>query len=177
MPDTAPKYAVAFDMRVLNLFSRLSCAENAESALATWVPTRALPEHHMCLAAVMFRSHNGVNKLTAALALADDTGHLVWVPEAMGSRTERRTALCDYWDWTDEIRPASEEGDRLIRAALPKYGVDAEATDLDLARELFSTTLADDEYGRSRRIRQLLKRLSLPTSTTPPAPSPAGGEQ
>ncbi|MGW1163681.1 hypothetical protein ACWD48_36985 [Streptomyces sp. NPDC002519] len=170
MPDTAPKYAVAFDMRVLNLFSRLSCVENAEAALATWVPTGTLPDHHMCLAAVMFRSHNGVNKLTAALALADDTGHLVWTPEAMGSRTERRTALCDYWDWTDEIRPASEEGDRLIRAALPKYGVDA-----NLARELFSTTLADDEYGRSRRIRQLLKRLSLSTSTMPPAPSSAGG--
>ncbi|GAA1227104.1 hypothetical protein [Streptomyces rhizosphaericus] len=174
MPDTAPKYAVAFGMRLLNFFSRLSCVENAEAALATWVPTGALPDHQMCLTAVMFRSRNGVNTLTTALALADDTGHLIWNPEAMGSRTERRTALCDYWDWGEEIRPASEAGDRLIRAALPLYGVDAEATDLDLARELFSTTLADDECGRSRRIRQLRKRLSLSTFTTPPAPSSAG---
>ncbi|MFD0501408.1 hypothetical protein [Streptomyces rhizosphaericus] len=108
MPDTAPKYAVAFGMRLLNFFSRLSCVENAEAALATWVPTGALPDHQMCLTAVMFRSRNGVNTLTTALALADDTGHLIWNPEAMGSRTERRTALCDYWDWGRRSGPPAK---------------------------------------------------------------------
>lgn len=166
MNAPAPKYAAAFDLRVLSRFPRSTCSENAETALAGWVPTKGLPDHHRCLAAVMFRSHNGVSTLTAGLALADDTGHVVWNPDAMSSRAKRREALCDYWDWTDKIRPASEEGDRLIRAALPLYGADADATDIGLARDLFGTTLDGDEYGRSRRIRLLLMRLA-PAEASP----------
>ncbi|MEU6352166.1 hypothetical protein ABZ896_23005 [Streptomyces sp. NPDC047072] len=171
MTESAAKYAVAFDLGVLNYFPRLTCTGNAEIALAGWVPTQELPDHRTCLAAVMFRSYNGVSTLTAAMALADDTGHIIWSPDAMGSRSERRAALASYWDWREEIRPPEEEGDRLIRAALPLYGADAGTTDIDLARELFNTTLDDDEYGRSRRIRQLLKRLA-PAATATSSPSP-----
>lgn len=167
MTESAAKYTVAFDLAVLNRFPRLSCTENAKIALMGWVPTQELPDHRTCLAAVMFRSYNGVSTLTAAMALADDTGHLAWNPDAMGGLPERRTALCDYWDWTEKIRRAAEEGDRLIRAALLLYGADAETTDIDLARELLSTTLDDDEYGRSRRIRNLLKRLATAATAAP----------
>ncbi|WP_328373004.1 hypothetical protein OG800_49495 (plasmid) [Streptomyces sp. NBC_00445] len=169
MTDPAPKYAAAFDLRVLSHFRHLTYTENAEVALDTWVRADDLPDHHRCLAAVMFRSHNGVSTLTAALALADDTGHVVWNPDAMSSRSKRRKALCDYWDWTERIRPAGEEGDQLIRVALPLYGADADATDIDLARELFGTTLDGDEYGRSRRIRLLLRRLAA--AEVPPVSS------
>jgi hypothetical protein len=173
MTASAPKYAAAFDLRVLGFFRHLTYTENAEVALDTWVPADDLPHHHRCLAAVMFRSYNGVSTLTAALALADDTGHVVWNPEAMSSRSKRRKALCDYWDWTERIRPTNEEGDRLIRAALPLYGADADTTDIDLARDLFGTTLDGDEYGRSRRIRLLLMRLAAAEPS--PVSSSSGG--
>ncbi|RLU82034.1 hypothetical protein CTZ27_31250 [Streptomyces griseocarneus] len=159
MTDYVTKYAEALDLRVLQYFTRSTFTENTTTALTGWVSPEGLPEHHVWLAAVMFRSYNGDSTLKAALALADDTGHLTWSPNAMSDRPTRRKALASYWDLTETIGRTAEDHDHLIRTTLPLYGVDANATDIELARALFETTLPSDEYGRSSRIRQLLRRL------------------
>jgi len=159
MTDYAEKYAEALDPRVLDYFPRTTPTQHAQTTLWGWVETKDLPEHHMWLAAVMFRSHNGESKLKAALALADDTAHLTWNPDAMSDRSARHRALMSYSLWAEKIRRTDQERDQLIREALPVFGVDPAAMDIGLARDLFETTLSDDEYGRSGRIRRLLRRL------------------
>ncbi|WP_055531338.1 hypothetical protein [Streptomyces graminilatus] len=151
MTDYAEKYAEALDPRVLNYFPRSSPTQYAETTLFGWLPTEDLPEHHRWLAAVMFRSQDGDSTLKGALALADDTGHLTWNPDAMSDRSTRRRALMSYWLWAEEIQRTYQEGDRLIREALPVFGVDPDNTDIGLAWDLFETTLSADEYGRSAR--------------------------
>ncbi|MEU5958144.1 hypothetical protein [Streptomyces sp. NPDC047525] len=158
MTDYAQKYAAALDKHVLNYFPDKSFTENAEAALAGWVSTEGLPEHHMWLAAVMFRCYDGVNPLMAALALADDAGHLTWNPDHMSDRSERGTALMDYWLLDKYTESSLEERERLIRKALPLYGVDADATDIELARTLFDATLLDDAFRCSLGIQSLLQR-------------------
>jgi hypothetical protein len=166
-------YAEALDPRVLHYFPRCTPTQYAEATLFGWVSTKDLPEHHMWLAAVMFRSHNGDSTLKAALALADDTGHLTWNPDAMSDRSTRGRALMKYWLWAEKLQRTDQEGDRLIREALPLFGVDPDTTDIGLAWDLFETTLSDDEYGRSARIRRLLRRLRAADG----APAvPVGGE-
>ncbi|MFF4531507.1 hypothetical protein ACFY1P_19835 [Streptomyces sp. NPDC001407] len=173
MTDYAEKYAEALDPGVLQRFTRSTVTENAETALAGWISPKGLPEHHMWLAAVMFRSYNGDSTLKAALALADDTGRLAWSPDAMSERSTRVQALASYRALTDEVGHPVEEHNRLIRAVLPLYGVDTDAVDIDLARALFETTLPGDEYGRSSRIRQLLRRLR---SADAASIAPLGGD-
>lgn len=158
MTDYAKKYAAVLDSRVLR-GSRHTTTECAEIALWNWVPTRGLPDHHKWLSAVVFRSSTAVNKLMAALALAEDTGHLTWNQGAMSDPSTQREALMSYWDWREKIRRTDEERDRLIREALPLFGVNAEEVDTDLGRALFEVTLYGDEYGRSDRVRKLLRML------------------
>ena len=110
----------------------------------------------------MFRTRNVDQTLKAALALADDTGHLTWNPHAMSDRSARLEALMSYRDWAEKIRRTDRERDQVICQALPSFGVDSGTVDADLARELFEITLPDDEYGRSGRIRSLLSRLHVP---------------
>ncbi|WP_424892356.1 hypothetical protein [Streptomyces sp. XH2] len=159
MTDYAKKYAEALDSRVLQRFPHYTVTKNAETALWGWVSLKSMPEHHVWLAAVMFRSYNGDSTLKAALALADDTGHLTWTPKAMSDYPTRGKALVSYWRLAEKSGCAVEERDRLILAVLPLYGVDANPTDIELARALFETTLPGDEYGRSSRIWQLIHRL------------------
>lgn len=158
MTDYATKYAAVLDSRVLR-GAHHSATECAEIALWNWVPTRGLPDHHKWLSAVMFRSSAAIDKLMAALALAEDTGHLTWDQSAMSTPSTRREALMAYWDWREEIRRTDEKRDRLIRDALPLFGVNAEEVETDLGRALFEVTLYGDEYGRSDRVRKLLRTL------------------
>ncbi|MFD6967146.1 hypothetical protein [Streptomyces sp. NPDC059949] len=158
MTDYAKKYATVLDSRVLRGFSH-TATECAEIALWNWVPTRGIPEHHKWLCAVVFRSSTAIDKLMAALALAEDTGHLTWDQGAMSDPSTQREALMAYWDWREEIRRTDEKRDRLIREALPLFGVNADEVETDLGRALFEVTLYGDEYDRSDRIRKLLRML------------------
>ncbi|MCX4792016.1 hypothetical protein OG369_39910 [Streptomyces sp. NBC_01221] len=158
MTDYPNRYANVLDSRVLRGF-RHTTTECAEIALWNWVPTKDLPEHHKWLCAVVFRSSAGVTRLMAALALAEDTGHLTWDQSTMSAPATQREALMAYWDWRERIRRTDEERDRLIREALPLFGVNAEEVDADLGPALFEVTLSGDEYGRSDRVRKLLRML------------------
>ncbi|MEU9744821.1 hypothetical protein [Streptomyces niveus] len=173
MTDYAQKYAAALDPDTLCRFPHRTPTEYANTALWGWVPTRDLPEHQLWLAAVMFRSHNGDWTLKAALALADDTSHLVWNPAAMSEPSVRGKAVMSYWEWAEKIRRTDEERNQVIRQALPSFGVDADTVDIGLAQDLFATTLPGDEYGRSDRIRRLLNRLRAPGAAQ--VDMPAGG--
>lgn len=173
MTDYAEKYAEALDPGILQFFRRCTYTENANTALWGWVPTKELPdEHHLWLAAVMFRSHNGDSTLKAALALADDTGHLAWNPHAMSDRSAQVKALMRSWDGAEKIRCTDQARDQVIYKMLPFFGVDPDTVDIGLARDLFETTVPSDEYGRSGRIRRLLIRLHA--AGTVPGSIPGG---
>jgi len=156
MTNSTEKYAAALDPQVLR-GSRSTSTRAAVTVLWDWVPTKDLPVHPMCFAAVM-RSPNGISKpLAAALALADDTGYLTWSRDAMSAPSRRWEALPLSGDGHDEIQRNHEERDQLICQILPRCRVDA--AEIDLAPAFFDITLLGDKYGRSDRLRKLLRSL------------------